>query len=198
MIKRIFDITLGYLLLILLLPVFLLISFLVLIFLGRPILFSQSRPGLNEKNFKMYKFRTMKNTKDSQGVLLSDDERLTKFGKFLRSSSLDELPELYNIIRGDMSFVGPRPLLEKYLPLYNGYQKQRHNVKPGITGLAQVNGRNSLSWEDKFNFDVYYVKNQSVFLDIKIIFKTILVVFLRTGVSSDSHVTMTEFKGSDK
>ena len=159
--KRLFDIFFSIFLLVILSPLLILIAILVWIFIGQPVLFSQARPGLNEKLFTLVKFRTMTNEKDSNGVLLEDSLRLKKFGKFLRSTSLDELPELWNILKGEMSFVGPRPLLVEYLPLYNDYQKRRHKVRPGITGWAQVNGRNSISWNERFKLDVWYVENQS-------------------------------------
>ncbi|WP_346698679.1 sugar transferase, partial [Thomasclavelia spiroformis] len=164
--------------------------------LGSPVLFKQERPGKNEKIFRMYKFRTMTDKKDENGNLLPDEIRLTKFGKLLRSTSLDELPELFNILKGDMSIVGPRPLLVKYLPLYNEYQKHRHDVRPGFTGWAQCNGRNALSWEEKFDLDVYYTKHVSFLLDLRIIFKTIKIVLFREGISSETSVTMEEFRGS--
>jgi len=194
-IKRPMDFILALIALVLLSPVFLIIGLLVRIYLGSPVLFKQKRPGLNEKIFTMYKFRTMNDARDEEGNLLPDAARLTKFGKFLRSTSLDELPELINILKGDMSIVGPRPLLVKYLPLYNDYQKRRHEVRPGLTGLAQVNGRNAISWEDKFNFDVQYVDNVSFLGDWKIIFLTLKKVIVREGISSESSVTMEEFKG---
>lgn len=193
-IKRILDIIFSILLLILLFPIYLILYIIVLIKLGYPVIFKQERPGLNEKIFFIYKFRTMTNEKDNNGVLLSDAERLTSFGKFLRSTSLDELPELFNVLIGDMSFVGPRPLLVKYLDRYNDFQRRRHLVRPGITGLAQVMGRNSLSWEDKFKYDIEYVDNISFILDLKILLKTILIVFSKKGISSDTSVTMEEFK----
>lgn len=193
-IKRILDIIFSILLLILLFPIYLILYIIVLIKLGYPVIFKQERPGLNEKIFFIYKFRTMTNEKDNNGVLLSDAERLTSFGKFLRSTSLDELPELFNVLIGDMSFVGPRPLLVKYLDRYNDFQRRRHLVRPGITGLAQVMGRNSLSWEEKFNYDIEYVDNISFILDLKILLKTILIVFSKKGISSDTSVTMEEFK----
>ena len=177
-------------------PLLLLISLLILIFHGHPIIFKQMRTGYKEKLFTLYKFRTMCNEKDSDGNLLPDHKRLTKFGKFLRTSSLDELPELYNIIRGEMSFIGPRPLLIQYLPLYNSYQKRRHNVKPGLSGLAQVSGRNAISWEEKFNYDIFYVENVSIWLDIKILFLTFIKTINREGINSSDTNTMEAFKGS--
>lgn len=164
--------------------------------LGSPVLFKQERPGKNGEIFTLYKFRTMTDERDEKGELLPDEIRLTKFGRLLRSLSLDELPELYNILKGDMSFVGPRPLLVRYLPLYNERQAMRHNVRPGLTGLAQVNGRNLLTWEEKFEWDVKYVENISPWLDIKILFKTVLNVLKREGISSETSVTMEEFRGA--
>jgi lipopolysaccharide/colanic/teichoic acid biosynthesis glycosyltransferase len=164
--------------------------------LGAPILFTQERPGVHGKVFKMMKFRTMLDAKDKQGNLLPDNKRMTPFGAFLRSSSLDELPGLFNVIKGDMSLVGPRPLLIQYLPLYTNDQARRHDVRPGITGWAQVNGRNAISWEQKFKLDVWYVDNQSLFIDIKILLLTVKKVFVREGISADGHVTIEPFKGS--
>lgn len=164
--------------------------------LGKPVIFKQKRPGLNEKIFTLYKFRTMTDQKDEQGNLLPDEIRLTKFGKMLRSTSLDELPELWNIIKGDMSIVGPRPLLGKYIPLYTAEQRKRHQVRPGLTGFAQVNGRNELSWEKKFQFDVQYIQHISFKSDVKIILKTIENVFRRKGISSVTSVSMEEFTGN--
>ena len=195
-IKRIIDLILSFIAIIVLSPVLLIVAILVRIKLGSPVIFKQKRPGMNEKIFTLYKFRTMTDETDEQGNLLPDEVRLTKFGKLLRSTSLDELPELFNILKGDMAIVGPRPLLVRYLPRYNEHQKKRHNVRPGFTGYAQVNGRNSISWEEKFDFDVYYVEHVSFLLDVKIIFKTIKVVFAREGISSDTSATMEEFKGS--
>ena len=171
-------------------------SILVRIKLGSPVIFKQERPGLNEKKFTLYKFRTMTDERDENGELLPNHIRLTKFGKFLRSTSLDELPELFNILKGDMSFIGPRPLLVEYLPLYNEHQKKRHNVRPGLSGLAQVNGRNELTWEEKFDYDVKYVENVSFLLDIKLIFKTIFKVFKREGINKSEQITMEKFKGT--
>ena len=195
-IKRLFDFILSLVAIIILSPVFIIIALLVRIKLGSPILFKQERPGLNEKIFKMYKFRTMTSEVDEEGNLLPDEVRLTSFGQLLRSTSLDELPELFNIFKGDMSIVGPRPLLVKYLPLYNDEQKHRHDVRPGLTGLAQVNRRNAISWEDKFKYDVEYTKNVTFMNDLKIIFETILKVIKRDGISSETSVTMEEFKGN--
>lgn len=193
--KRFFDFTLSLIAIILLSPVFIIVAILVRTKLGRPVIFCQERPGKDEKVFKMYKFRSMTSETDEEGNLLPDEVRLTSFGKKLRSTSLDELPELFNILKGDMSIVGPRPLLVQYLPLYNDVQKHRHDVRPGFTGYAQVNGRNRISWEEKFDLDVAYVNNLSFMIDIKIIFKTIKVVLFKEGISSDSSVTMEEFKG---
>lgn len=195
-IKRILDFILSLIALVILSPIILVIAILVRIKLGSPVIFKQKRPGLNEKIFTLYKFRTMTDAKDENGNLLPDNIRLTKFGKILRSTSLDELPELFNILKGDMSIVGPRPLLVKYLPLYNKSQKHRHDVRPGFTGWAQCNGRNALSWEEKFDLDIYYVNHLSFFIDVKILFKTIKIVLLREGISSDTSVTMEEFRGS--
>ena len=195
-IKRLLDFILSLFAIIILSPVLLIVALLVRIKLGSPVIFKQKRPGLNEKIFTLYKFRTMTDAKDEQGNLLPDEIRLTKFGKLLRSTSLDELPELFNILKGDMSIVGPRPLLVRYLPLYNEHQKHRHDVRPGFTGYAQCNGRNAISWEEKFDLDVYYTKNLTLFMDIKIIIKTIKVVLFREGISSETSVTMEEFRGS--
>ncbi|MCA0991376.1 sugar transferase [Alkalihalobacillus hwajinpoensis] len=197
-IKRLMDIVLSLLAIIALSVVFIIVALLVRFKLGSPVLFTQNRPGMNEKVFKMYKFRTMTDERDSNGELLPDHVRLTKFGKFLRSTSLDELPELFNIFKGDMSVVGPRPLLIQYLELYNDHQKRRHEVRPGLSGLAQVNGRNAISWEEKFNLDVKYVERVSFVEDWKIIFLTIKKVFVREGISSDSSETMEPFKGNKK
>ncbi|MBB1419444.1 MULTISPECIES: sugar transferase [unclassified Pseudoalteromonas] len=198
MIKRIFDFLVALCAILTLLPVIMIVALLIRFKLGSPILFTQDRPGLHGKVFKMMKFRTMLDGKDKQGNLLPDNERMTKFGSFLRSTSLDELPGLFNVLKGDMSLVGPRPLLVQYLPLYNKQQARRHNVRPGITGWAQVNGRNAISWEDKFKLDVWYVDNQSFWLDIKILLLTVKKVFVREGISADGEATMSLFKGSDK
>lgn len=195
-IKRLLDILLSLIAIICLSFVFLIVAFLVRVKLGSPVLFKQKRPGMNEKIFLMYKFRTMTDERREDGEFLPDDVRLTKFGKFLRSTSLDELPELFNILKGDMSLVGPRPLLVQYLPLYNKHQKRRHEVRPGLSGLAQVNGRNAISWEEKFNLDVEYVGNVSFSLDIKIIFLTIKKVFIREGISSETAATIEPFEGN--
>jgi undecaprenyl phosphate N,N'-diacetylbacillosamine 1-phosphate transferase len=193
--KRILDILLSVLALLVLFPIMLTVAVLVRTKLGSPVSFKQARPGKDEKIFKLYKFRTMTSATDSKGNLLPDSERLTKFGKFIRSTSLDELPSLLNIIKGDMSIVGPRPLLVEYLPLYNDEQKQRHLVKPGLTGWAQINGRNVTSWEQRFTNDVYYVNNMSLLLDMKIVVKTIVKVCKRSGISAAGQVTMEKFKG---
>ncbi|PLS17789.1 sugar transferase [Bacillus sp. M6-12] len=196
--KRPMDFILSLIATIVLSPVLLIVAILVRVKLGGPVLFKQQRPGFNEKIFMMYKFRTMTDERDENGELLPDSVRLTKFGRFLRSTSLDELPELFNILKGDMSIIGPRPLLVQYLPLYNKHQKKRHEVRPGLSGLAQVSGRNAISWEDKFNLDVKYVDNVSFFNDWKIIFLTIKKVFVREGISSETAATMEPFKGSKK
>lgn len=194
--KRLIDFILSLIALIVLSPILLIVAILVRTKLGSPVIFKQERPGLDEKIFTLYKFRTMTDAKDEQGNLLADEIRLTKFGKLLRSTSLDELPELFNILKGDMAIVGPRPLLVRYLPLYNEHQKHRHDVRPGFTGWAQCNGRNAISWEEKFDLDVYYTKHVSLLLDIKIILKTVKVVLFREGISSETSVTMEEFRGS--
>jgi lipopolysaccharide/colanic/teichoic acid biosynthesis glycosyltransferase len=191
--KRLLDFVLSLLALLILLPVFIILSISVRVFLGTPILFIQQRPGKDEKIFKLYKFRSMTDKKDTEGKLLPDEERLTRFGRFLRASSLDELPELINILKGDMSIVGPRPLLVQYLDRYNNFQKKRHEVRPGITGLAQVNGRNALSWRKKFQYDVWYVDHVSFFHDVKIILQTIKVVLSHSDISSGTSATMEEF-----
>ncbi|MDA2327536.1 sugar transferase [Bacillus cereus] len=195
-IKRPMDFILSLIAIIMLSPVFLIVAFLVKTRLGSPVLFKQERPGLNGTIFKMYKFRTMTDEKNENGELLPDSVRLTKFGKFLRSTSLDELPGLFNIFKGDMSIIGPRPLLVQYLPLYNEHQKRRHEVRPGLSGLAQVNGRNAISWEEKFNYDVEYVENVSFITDWKIIILTIKKVFIREGINSETAATMEYFEGS--
>lgn len=195
-IKRCMDFILSLIALVILSPVFIIVAILVRIKLGSPVIFKQKRPGKDGKIFCMYKFRTMTDEKDTEGNLLPDEQRLTRFGKILRSTSLDELPELLNILKGDMSIVGPRPLLVKYLPLYNERQRRRHEVRPGFTGLAQVNGRNSISWEEKFEWDVNYVEHVTFWNDIKIIVKTIKTVLYREGISSETSVTMEEFRGT--
>lgn len=197
-IKRPMDFVLSLLAIIILSPVLLIVAILVRVKLGSPILFKQKRPGLNGKIFTMYKFRTMTDKRDENGELLPDELRLTKFGKILRSTSLDELPELFNILKGDMSIIGPRPLLVEYLPLYNEHQKRRHEVRPGLSGLAQVNGRNAISWKEKFDLDVEYVDNVTFIGDWKIIFQTIKKVFVREGISSQTAATMEPFRGNKK
>ncbi len=194
--KRILDFLLSLIALIVLSPILIIIAILVRVKLGSPVIFKQQRPGKNEKIFTLYKFRSMTDKRDENGNLLPDSERLTKFGKALRSTSLDELPELFNILKGDMAIVGPRPLLVEYLPLYNEEQKQRHNVRPGLTGLAQVNGRNTISWEEKFNEDINYVKNITFKEDIKIILKTIIKVFKREGITQKDKATIERFNGN--
>lgn len=195
-IKRPLDFVLSLAAIIALCWLFLIVAILVKTKLGSPVLFKQKRPGMNEKVFMMYKFRTMTDKRGEDGELLPDDIRLTKFGEFLRSTSLDELPELFNILKGDMSLVGPRPLLVQYLPLYNQHQKRRHEVRPGLSGLAQISGRNAISWESKFNMDVEYVDSVSLVKDIKIIFLTIKKVFIREGINSETAATMEFFEGS--
>jgi len=195
--KRVFDLSIVLISLILLSPLLLAIATIVRFKLGSPVFFHQQRPGMNGKPFIILKFRTMEDLRDQKGQLLSDTERTTYFGRFLRSTSLDELPELFNILKGDMSFVGPRPLLMKYLPLYTPEQARRHEVKPGITGWAQVNGRNTINWEKKFRYDIWYVDNCSMWLDITILFLTILKVIKREGVSQEGHISMDEFMGSE-
>lgn len=195
-IKRPQDFILSLVALIVLSPVFLVLAILVRAKLGSPVIFKQERPGLNGRIFTLYKFRSMSDARDENGNLLPDDVRLTRFGKILRSTSLDELPELVNILKGDMSIVGPRPLLVRYLPLYNEHQARRHEVRPGFTGYAQVHGRNAITWEDKFDKDVYYVDHVSLLMDWKIIFRTVLTVLKREGISSSSSVTMESFIGT--
>lgn len=196
--KRFFDIVASVAGLIILSPVIAIVAYFIRKRLGSPILFRQVRPGLGGKPFEMIKFRTMRDALDPDGNPLPDAERMTDFGRFLRSSSLDELPELWNVIRGDMSLVGPRPLLMEYLPLYDEVQVRRHDARPGVTGWAQINGRNALSWEEKFKLDVWYVDNQSLWLDLKIIFLTIKKVLVRDGISAEGEVTMPKFTGSKK
>lgn len=196
-IKRIFDLLLSVLGFIMISPVFVVLWLLLTIAnKGAGALFFQSRPGKNEKIFKVIKFKTMTDERDAAGNLLPDAHRLTKIGRFVRSTSLDEIPQLLNVIKGEMALIGPRPLLVQYLPLYNSVQKRRHNIRPGITGWAQVNGRNAISWQQKFEYDVWYVDNLSLLLDIKILFMTIKKVFVREGISSDTSVTMEAFKGN--
>lgn len=194
--KRPMDFTLSLIAIILLCPVLLIVALLVRVKLGSPIIFKQRRPGLNEKIFTMYKFRTMTDQKDEKGEYLPDSVRLTPFGKWLRSTSLDELPELFNILIGDMSIVGPRPLLVQYLELYNSHQKRRHEVRPGLTGLAQVSGRNSISWVEKFNYDVIYVDDLRFLSDLKILILTLKKVLVKEGIYSESDKTMEFFKGN--
>ncbi|WP_286675981.1 sugar transferase [Peribacillus frigoritolerans] len=195
-IKRAMDFILSLIAIVILSPILLVVALLVRVKLGSPVVFKQNRPGLNENVFMMYKFRTMTDERDETGELLPDSVRLTKFGRLLRSTSLDELPELFNILKGDMSIIGPRPLLVQYLPLYNEHQKRRHEVRPGLSGLAQVSGRNAISWEEKFNLDVEYVNNVSFIGDWKIIVLTIKKVFIREGINSEASVTMEPFSGT--
>lgn len=194
--KRFLDFLLSLIAIILLSPIYIIVTILVRTKLGSPVIFTQERPGKDEKIFKMYKFRSMTSETDKEGNLLPDEVRLISFGKKLRSTSLDELPELFNILKGDMSIVGPRPLLVQYLSLYNDFQKHRHDVKPGLTGLAQASGRNALTWEDKFNLDVEYTKRYSFLFDVKIIIMTIKSVLRKEGISSDTSATMEAFKGN--
>jgi len=196
--KRLVDIILSSVAIVVLSPVLLIVAFLVKINLGSPIIFKQKRPGLNEKIFTMYKFRTMTEERDEKGELLPNYMRLTKFGRVLRLTSLDELPELFNVLNGDMSLVGPRPLLVEYLPFYNEHQKCRHDVRPGISGLAQTNGRNAISWEEKLAYDIDYVKNVSLLLDLKIIIRTFFKVLKRDGVNRSEFVTMEKFRGTNE
>jgi len=195
-IKRLFDVLLACIGLAILSPIMILVAFLVRVNMGAPVLFRQVRPGLHGRLFVLYKFRTMKDSRDERGKLLPDEQRLTAFGRFLRSTSLDELPELFNVLKGDMSLVGPRPLLPQYLDRYTPEQARRHEVKPGITGWAQVNGRNALSWEKKFALDVWYVDNWSLWLDLKILASTVWKVLRREGISAEGSATMPEFMGS--
>lgn len=195
--KRFFDLVLSSIGLLALSPIIFILVIFIARNLGRPIIFEQMRPGLNGKSFNMIKFRTMKDAYDELGKPLPDNMRMTRFGRFLRSSSLDELPGLWCVLKGDMSLVGPRPLLIEYLPLYSKEQTRRHNVRPGITGWAQVNGRNAISWDDKFKFDIWYVENQSFWLDIKILFLTVKKVFVREGISAEGEATMSKFTGSN-
>ncbi len=198
MLKRLFDIIIASIALILLSPLYAFVTYKVKKNLGSPVLFRQVRPGLHGKPFEMIKFRTMKDAVDEQGNPLPDSERLTPFGKMLRSSSLDEMPELWNVIKGDMSIVGPRPLLMEYLPLYNQEQAKRHLVRPGMTGHAQVNGRNAISWEEKFKLDTWYVENQSVWLDFKIMLKTVKKVLAKDDINAENDATMPKFTGNMK
>jgi undecaprenyl phosphate N,N'-diacetylbacillosamine 1-phosphate transferase len=196
--KRPMDFMLSFIAIIVLSPVMLVVAILVRTKLGKPVLFKQERPGLNEKIFTMYKFRTMTDERDESGELLPDQVRLTKFGRFLRSTSLDELPELFNILKGDMSIIGPRPLLVQYLPLYNDQQRRRHEVRPGLSGLAQVSGRNAIRWEGKFSLDLDYIDNISFIGDCKIILLTLLKVFVRDGIHSENAATVEPFTGTKK
>ena len=196
MLKRVLDIAIASTALVILSPVYAFVAYKVRKNLGSPVLFRQVRPGLYGQPFEMIKFRSMKDAVDAQGNPLPDSERLTPFGKMLRSSSLDEMPELWNVIKGEMSIVGPRPLLTEYLPLYNAEQAKRHNVRPGMTGHAQVNGRNAISWEEKFKLDTWYVENQSLWLDFKIMLKTVKKVLAKEDISAEGEATMTKFTGS--
>lgn len=196
--KRLFDVTVAAVLLVVLAPLLLLLAVLVALLLGRPVFFVQQRPGRHGRPFKLIKFRTMVDARDASGNLLPDAQRLTRFGRWLRATSLDEVPELWNVLKGDMSLVGPRPLLIEYLPLYSPVQARRHEVRPGITGWAQVNGRNDISWEEKFALDVWYVDNQSLLLDLKILLLTMLRVVQRKGISQRGHATAEKFMGSDR
>lgn len=196
MIKRLFDITAATTVLVILSPIYAITAYKVKKNLGSPVLFRQTRPGLHCKPFEMIKFRSMKDATDTAGNELPDSERLTSFGQTLRNTSLDELPGLWNVLKGDMSLVGPRPLLMEYLPLYNDEQSRRHNLRPGITGYAQVNGRNAIGWDKKFELDTWYVDNQSLWLDIKILLKTVKKVVIKDGISADGEATMSKFTGS--
>ncbi|WP_107942076.1 sugar transferase [Metasolibacillus fluoroglycofenilyticus] len=195
--KRLFDFIVSFIALIMLSPVIGVVALLIRKKIGSPVLFKQPRPGLHGEVFHVYKFRTMTDERDVHGELLPDAVRLTKFGQLLRKLSLDELPQLWNVLKGDMSFVGPRPLLVEYLPLYNERQAHRHNVRPGITGWAQVNGRNAISWEQKFEYDVWYVENKSLWLDFKILLLTVKKVFVSEGISQEGQATMEKFRGSE-
>jgi sugar transferase EpsL len=196
--KRVFDIIVSFIIIVLLIPAYLLISIFVVIYLGNPIFFTQIRPGKDCKPFKIIKFRSMTNAMDSSGRLLPNTQRMTRFGKFLRQTSLDEIPEFLNVIKGEMSLVGPRPLLMDYIPLFNQFQNKRHLVRPGITGWAQVNGRNAITWEDKFRYDVWYVQNSSFRLDLKILWLTLIKAFTREGITYQGDVAMPRFTGNDK
>lgn len=198
MLKRLLDIIIASVALILLSPLYAFVAYKVKKNLGSPVLFHQVRPGLHGKPFEMIKFRTMTDERDPEGNLLPNEQRLPRFGKMLRATSLDEMPELWNVIKGDMSIVGPRPLLMDYLPLYNEEQAKRHHVRPGMTGYAQVNGRNSISWEEKFKLDTWYVENQSIWLDFKIMFQTVKKVLVKEGINQSEEVTMTRFMGNKK
>lgn len=195
--KRFLDILGSIVLIVITLPIMIVVAILIYFKLSKSVIFTQARPGLNAKIFKIYKFKTMSEERDENGELLPDAQRLTKFGKTIRSLSLDELPQLFNVLKGDMSFIGPRPLLIEYLPLYNARQAKRHNARPGITGLAQVNGRNAISWEQKFKFDVEYVENLSFIMDVKIALMTVKKVLNRSGVSKEGHVTTEKFDGTN-
>jgi len=195
--KRVFDLTIAVPLFLAVVPIYAVIFLLVRINLGGPVIFRQERPGLHGRPFELIKFRTMTSEVDDEGSLLDDGLRLTRLGKWLRSTSLDELPELWNVIKGEMSLVGPRPLLPEYLPLYSRYEGRRHEVRPGVTGWAQVNGRNSSTWSERLAMDVWYVDNHNLRLDLKILFRTVKIVLRREGVSADGHVTMSKFRGSD-
>nr|WP_058477793.1 sugar transferase [Legionella steigerwaltii] len=197
MLKRFFDVLLASILLVLLMPILVIVALLTRYHLGSPIFFRQDRPGLHGKTFQLIKFRTMKELYNKQGEVLPDKDRITRFGHFVRASSLDELPQLWNVLKGEMSFVGPRPLLIEYLSLYNNEQKRRHDVKPGITGLAQVNGRNALTWDDKFKLDLWYVDHQSFYLDIKILLLTVKKVVIREGITSQGSVSNEKFTGNN-
>ena len=194
--KRLFDFLVAFFSLFIFTPFFILLFLMIRMNLGEPIFFKQLRPGKKGIPFVMYKFRTMRDVFDKNGLVLNDEDRLTNFGKFLRSTSLDELPELWNVVKGDMSLVGPRPLLMEYLPLYSTEQSRRHEVLPGITGWAQINGRNSISWEEKFKLDVWYVDNHSFFLDLKILILTIKKIFIREGINAEGVATMNKFTGN--
>lgn len=196
--KRMYDLILAVFFLLVFFPVLFVIFFVIMIKFGSPVFFKQTRPGKHGVPFVLIKFRTMKNVRDSSGVDLPDKDRLTSFGSFLRSTSLDELPSLFNVIKGEMSLVGPRPLLLEYLPLYSSEQMRRHDVKPGLTGWAQINGRNAISWEDKFKLDTWYVDNRSIWLDLKIIYLTIRKVLVRDGISAEGEVTMQKFTGTPR
>lgn len=198
MIKRLFDVLVSVTLLLLLAPVLLVTAILVRRWLGAPVLFTQVRPGLYGQPFKMVKFRTMTDARDAAANLLPDAERLTRFGRFLRSTSLDELPELFNVLKGEMSLVGPRPLLMEYLPLYSDTQRRRHEVRPGVTGWAQVNGRNAVGWDERFRLDVWYVDHRSLWLDLRILWMTVRKVLVREGISAQGEATMAKFNGSER